>query len=64
MYGSLVVLRCLENSLVEKTGYRKNGYRIGYRNEKWRQKKSANSYLDFYQGVVFTVQIKTFVKFT
>lgn len=25
MYGSLVVLRCLENSLVRKTGYRKNG---------------------------------------
>ena len=23
MYGSLVVLRCLENSLVEKTGYKK-----------------------------------------
>ena len=25
MYGSLVVLRCLENSLVETTAYRKNG---------------------------------------
>ena len=57
MYGSLVVLRCLENSLVEKTGYKKNGYRIGYRNKKWRHKKSANSYC-YYITILLQVGIQ------